>query len=163
MVDIEILKKMLFLRELPDSLIEKIGAIATIETFEKHDIIFHQYEDLTHLYMLISGKVHFTIKSASGKALVLDKIDEGRTFGVSALMEESSSAYTAICVRDTRVVAIPGKQMHQLFVEDFKLGHILMLKVVRLFKARMEMHTRQFLLSLATHSEIKPLHDVKPL
>jgi CRP-like cAMP-binding protein len=158
MVEQDILKKILFLRDLPDPLIEKIGAIATLETFEKNSVVFHQHQDLTHLYMVVSGKVHFTITSASGKALVLDKIDEGRTFGVSALMEESSSAYTAICVQDTTVVSIPGEKMHQLFVEDFKLGHILMLKVVRLFKKRMEMHTRQFLLSLATHSEIKSLH-----
>jgi CRP-like cAMP-binding protein len=163
MVEREILKKLLFLRDLPEPLIEKIGAIATLETFEKNAIIFHQHQDLTHLYMVVSGKVHFTIKSASGKALVLDKMDEGRTFGVSALMEESSSAYTAICAKKTTVVAVSGQQMHQLFEQDFKLGHILMLKVVRLFKKRMEMHTRQFLLSLATHSEIKPLHEINPL
>lgn len=157
MVEQDILKKLLFLSDLPDPVIDKIGSIANLETFEKNTVVFHQHQDLTHLYMVVSGKVHFTIKSASGKALVLDKIYEGRTFGVSALMEESSSAYTAICVEDTTVVSIPGKKMHQLFVEDFKLGHILMLKVVRLFKKRMEMHTRQFLLSLATHSEIKSL------
>lgn len=157
MVEQDVLKKMLFLSDLPDPLIEKIGAIATLETFEKNTIVFYQHQDLTHLYLVVSGKVHFTIKSASGKSLVLDKIDEGRTFGVSALMEESSSAYTAICVEDTTVVSIPGKKMHQLFVKDFKLGHILMLKVVKLFKKRMEMHTRQFLLSLATHSDVKSL------
>jgi len=72
MVEKQILKKMLFLRELPDPLIEKIGSIATLETFEKNAVVFHQHQDLTHLYMLVSGKVHFTIKSASGKALVLD-------------------------------------------------------------------------------------------
>jgi signal-transduction protein with cAMP-binding, CBS, and nucleotidyltransferase domain len=157
MVEKEILKELLFLRDLPDPVIEKIASIATLETFDKQALVFKQHQDLTHLYMVVSGKVHFTVEAASGKALVLDKIYEGRTFGVSALMEESSSAYTAVCAEKTVVVSISGKQMHQLFEEDFKLGHLLMLKVVRLFKKRMEMHTRQFLLSLATHSEIKSL------
>ncbi len=157
MVEKDILKEILFLRELPHPVIEKIGSIATLETFEKNALVFRQHQDLTHLYMLVSGRVHFTVESASGKSLVLDKIYEGRTFGVSALMEESSSAYTAICAENSTVVSISGKQMHKLFEEDFQLGHILMLKVVKLLKKRMEMHTRQFLLSLATHSEIKSL------
>ncbi len=154
MVEKEILKEILFLADLPDPVIEKIASIATLETHDKNSILFNQNQDLTHLYMLVSGKVHFTVASASGKALTLDKIFEGRTFGVSALMEESSSAYSAICAEKSTVVSISGKQMHQLFEEDFKLGHILMLKVVKLFKQRMELHTRQFLMSLATHSEI---------
>ncbi len=154
MVKKEILKDILFLDGLPDPVIEKIASIATLETHDKHSVLFHQNEDLTLLYMLISGKVHFTIASASGKALILDKIYEGRTFGVSALMEESSSAYTAICAEKSTVVSISGEQMHQLFEEDFKLGHLLMLNVVKLFKKRIELHTRQFLLSLASHSEI---------
>ncbi|MCF6247491.1 MAG: cyclic nucleotide-binding domain-containing protein [Desulfobacula sp.] len=154
MVDKQILKNILFLEELPDPVIEKIASIATLETYDKHTILFHQNQDLTHIFMLVTGKIHFTVESASGKALILDKIYEGRTFGVSALMEESSSAYTAICAEKSTVISISGNRMHQLFEEDFKLGHLLMLKVVKLFKQRIELHTRQFLLSLASHSEI---------
>lgn len=154
MVEKNILKELHFLKELPDPLIEKIASIAVLETHEKHTVLFRQDQDLTHLYMLVSGRVHFTIESLAGKVLILDKIDEGRTFGVSALMEESSSAYTAICAQKSTVVSISGKDMHQLFEQDFKLGHLLMLNVVKLFKKRIEMHTRQFLLSLASHPEI---------
>jgi CRP-like cAMP-binding protein len=157
MVEKDILKEIQFLADLPDAVIEKIASIAKLETHEQDDILFHQGQDLTHLYMLISGKVHFTVSSASGKALTLDKIFEGRTFGVFALLEESSSAYSAICAEKSTIVSISAKEMKQLFEEDFKLGHILMLKVVRLFKKRMEMHTRQFLMSLATHSELNQL------
>lgn len=134
MVDKDILRKILFLEELPDPVIEKIASIATLETYDEHTVLFHQNQDLTHLFMLVSGKVHFTAQSPSGKALILDKIYEGRTFGVSALMEESSSAYSAICAEKSMVISISGRQMHQLFEEDFKLGHLLMLKVVKLFK-----------------------------
>ncbi len=155
MIDKEILKDILFLEDLPDQVIEKIASIAKLETYDEHTLLFHQNQKLTHLFMLVSGKIHFTVESASGKALILDKIYEGRTFGVSALMEESSSAYSAICAKKSTVISISGSRMHQLFEEDFKLGHILMLKVVKLFKKRMELHTRQFLLSLASHAEIK--------
>jgi len=157
MVEKDILKELHFLKELPDPLIDKISSIATLETHEKHTVLFRQNQDLTHLYMLVSGRVHFTVESLAGKVLILDKIDEGRTFGVSALMEESSSAYTAICAQESTVVSISGKDMHQLFEDDFKLGHLLMLNVVKLFKQRIELHTRQFLLSLASHPEIDQL------
>jgi len=44
--------------------------------------------------------------------------------------------------------------MRQLFEENFEIGHFLMLKVAAIFKSRMEMHTRQFLHSLAVHPEV---------
>ena len=124
MVEKDILKDIKFLSDLPDQVIEKIAAMATLEIHEQDTILFHQGQNLMHMYMLISGKVHFTVSSASGKSLILDKILEGRTFGVYALMEESSSIYSAICAEKSTIVSIPGKQMHQLFEEDFKIGHI---------------------------------------
>jgi len=157
MVEKEILKQILFLNDLADPVLDKIAAIAKFETFDEQSILFHQHQELTHLYMLVSGKVFLNIETASGKLLTLDKIYEGRTIGISALMPDSASTYTALCKEKSSIITMSGEKMHQLFTNDFKIGHILMLKVLKLFKSRMEMHTRQFLLSLATHPEISKL------
>ena len=69
-------------------------------------------------------------------------------------MGESSGTFTAVCAETSLIITISGEQMRQLFEEDFEIGHTLMLKVVGIFKSRMEMHTRQFLHSLAAHPEI---------
>ena len=57
MVEKENLKKIVFLKDLPDPILERIGAIAQIETFDEESILFRQNQGQTLLYMLLSGKV----------------------------------------------------------------------------------------------------------
>ena len=157
MVEKDILKKIVFLKDLPDPILEKISTIAQFETFDEETILFHQNQEQTLLYMLVSGKVFLNSRSVSGKSLTLDEVLPGRTFGLSALMGESSSTFTAVCAEASSIITIPGEQMRQLFEKDFEIGYTLMLKVVEIFRSRMKMHTRQFLHSLATHPEIRAL------
>lgn len=155
MVEKDILKKIMFLKDLPDLVLEKIGAIAQLETFDEESILFRQDQEHKLIYMMVSGKVFLNSRSASGKSLTLDEVSVGRTFGVSALMGQSVRSFTAICAATSVIVTVSGDEMRQLFEEDFEIGHMLMMKVVDLFKSRMQMHTQQFLHSLATHPEIK--------
>jgi CRP/FNR family cyclic AMP-dependent transcriptional regulator len=155
MVEKDILKKIVFLKDLPDAVLEKVGSIAQLETFDEESILFRQDQDQKLLYMLVSGKVFLNSRAASGKSLTLDELSVGRTFGVSALMGESTSTFTAICAQTSAIITVSGDQMRELFEDDFEIGHTLMLKVVDLFRSRMQMHTRQFLNSLKTHPEIK--------
>ncbi|SDT95962.1 Crp/Fnr family transcriptional regulator [Desulfobacula phenolica] len=157
MVEKDVLKKILFFKDLPDIVFEKVGMIANLETFDEHTVLFDENHKLTHLYMLVSGKVYLSIKTASGKTLTLDKVMPGRTFGVAALTEEPSSSFAAVCAEKCSIITIPSDQLHKLFVEDFKIGHTLMFKVAQLFKLRIERHTRQFLKTLASYPEIKQL------
>ncbi len=155
MLDIKLLKKINLLADIPDDVLGKVGAIAQLDTFDEESILFRQSQKQTLLYMLLSGKVFLSSRAASGQSLTLDEVFPGRTFGVSALMGESSSTFTAVCVENSEIITISGEQLHQLFEDDFRAGHILMLKVVESFKRRVEMHTNQFLKSLAAHPEIK--------
>ncbi len=154
MVEKDTLKTIGFLKDLPDAIIEKIGVVAQLETFDEESILFRQNEAQTFLYMLVSGKVFLNCRSAAGKSVTLDEVRVGRTFGVSALMGESFSTFTAVCVKKSSLVTISGLQLRQLFEADFQLGHILMLKLAELFRSRMEMHTCQLLHSLAMHPEV---------
>lgn len=154
MVDNKLLKKIGFLKDLPDAMLEKVAAIAQLETFEKENVLFKQKQEKTHLYMLVSGKVFLNCSLASGKALTLDEVSPGRTIGVSSLLGVYPSAFTAICAETSSIITVSGQEMRKLFLEDFETGHALMLKVVEIFRSRMGMHTRQFLHSLLNHHEI---------
>lgn len=154
MVEKEILKKIVFLKDLPETILQDLGSIAQLETFDEETILFRQNQEPTLLYMLVSGKVFLNSRAGSGESLTLDEVMPGRTFGVSALMGESANTFTAICAETSSIVTLSGEQLRGLFEKDFKTGHTLMLKVVEIFKSRMTMHTRQFLHSLASHPEI---------
>ncbi|NOX32962.1 MAG: cyclic nucleotide-binding domain-containing protein [Deltaproteobacteria bacterium] len=155
MVEKDELKQIVFLKDLPDTILEKVGSIAQLETFDEENILFRQDQEPVLLYMLVKGKVFLNSRSASGNSLTLDEVLPGRTFGVSALMGESSNTFTAICAETSRIITVSGKQLNKLFEKDFEAGHILMLKVVDIFRSRMQMHTKQFLHSLSTHPEIR--------
>ena len=156
MVEKELLKKIAFLKDLPDLILEKIGSISQLETFDEESILFRQNQEQTLLYMLVSGKVFLNTRAVSGKSLTLDEVSAGRTFSVSALIDETStSTFTAICAETSSIITISGQQLRQLFEKDFEIGHTLMLRVVELFKSRMGKHTQQFLPSLAAHPEIR--------
>jgi len=159
MMENNLLKKIGFLKDLPDAMLEKVGAIALLETFDKEKILFRQNQEKTHLFMLVSGKVFLNCSLASGKSLMLDEVSAGRTVGVSSLLGVYPSAFTAICAEPSSIITVSGHEMRQLFVEDFETGHALMLRVVEIFRSRMRMHTRQFLHSLLNHHEIIKLES----
>lgn len=154
MVEITELKKINLLSDMPDDILDKIGAIAQLDVFDEESILFRQNQKQTLLYMVVSGKVFLTSRSDSGKTLTLDEIGKGRTFGISSIMGDASSTFTAVCAEKCAIITISGEQLHQLFEDDYRTGHLLMLQVVQSFKRRTLMHTRQFLKSLATHPEI---------
>ncbi|MCP4719213.1 MAG: cyclic nucleotide-binding domain-containing protein [Desulfobacteraceae bacterium] len=151
MVGIDKLKKIQFLKNLPDGILEKIGTIAVMETFDEESILVRQDQKLYLVYMLVSGKIFLNCRATSGKALTLDELSPGQTFGVSALLGDSPATFTAICAEECEILTLSADQMVQLFEQDYQLGYTMMQEVVLLFKSNMNKHTRQFLHSLATH------------
>jgi CRP-like cAMP-binding protein len=155
MVEKDDLKKIAFLNDLDDETLAKIGSIAQLETFDEETTLFRQNQEQNLLYMLLSGHVFLNSRSAKGKSLTLDDVTPGRTFGVSAILGESSSTFTAVCSETSAVITISGDQMRELFKEDFAMGATIMEKVVEVFRARMNMHTGQLLHSLSIHPGIR--------
>ncbi len=155
MVEKEKLKKINFLKDLSDDILEKLGTIAQLEVFDEETKLFRQNQQQTLLYMLISGKVFLNSRSELGQPLTFDEVLPGRTFGMSALFGEPSSNFTAICAQESEMVTISGEQMMDLCEADHKVGYALMRRVVHLFKYRKDKHTRQFLNTLANHPEME--------
>ncbi len=154
MIEIEALKKIHFLKELPGDILEKIGSVAQLETVDKESVLVKQDQTLDTVYMLAFGKIFLNCRASSGKALTLDELSPGQSFGVSAFIGESLSSFTAICAEKSSIITLPANQMIQLCEKDYKLGYTFMQQVVQTFKSRMDKHTRQFIHSLATHPDM---------
>lgn len=151
MVGIDTLKKIHFLQGLSDEILEKIGAVAQLETFDEEAILVRQDQKLHLVYMLISGKIFSNCRSSSGAALTLEELSPGQTFGVSALIGDSLATFTAICAEECTVITLSADQVMKLFEQDYQVGYVVMQQVVELCKSKMNRHTRQFLQSLAMH------------
>ncbi len=155
MVTIEQLKKILFFQGLSDEILTEIGNIANIETYEEETEFFKQNQNLSHFYMLLSGKIFLNSRSPQGVSLTLDEVTKGHSFGLSAMMGEVESSFSAICAEKSEVIIINNEQMLDLFKKNSELGYLITLRIVQLFRSRMNKHTEQFLKSIADHPEIK--------
>lgn len=155
MVQIEQLKKILFFQGLSDEILTEIGNIAIIETYEEETEFFKQNENLSHFYMLLSGKIFLNSRSPNGVSLTLDEVTKGHSFGLSAIMGEVESSFSAICAEKSEVIIINNDKMLELFKKNRELGYLITLRMVQLFQSRTNKHTQQFIKSIADHPEIK--------
>ncbi len=107
MVENKILKQINFLKDVEDNVLEKVGSIAQLEVFDEESILFRQNQEQALLYMLVSGKIFLNSRSGTGKSLTLDEVNPGRTFGISSIMGEGSSTFTAVCAEKSSITWIP--------------------------------------------------------
>ena len=154
MVDIKDLKKINFMKDLSDEVLEKVATVAQLENFDEETILIRQDQNQHLVYMLVSGTIYLNCRASRGQSLTLDELRAGQTFGLSSLLDNSPATYTAICAEDSRVITISSAQMLNLFSSDYAAGFQVMQRVVSLFKNRMNRHTQHFLQALSTHSDI---------
>jgi CRP/FNR family transcriptional regulator, cyclic AMP receptor protein len=151
MVSLDLLKKIQFLQDLPDDILEKISPLARVETVDPDTILVRQNQEQHLVYMLVAGKICLNTRSDAGRILTLDEITPGRSVGVSALLGSAFATFTAVCTEPCEVITLSGDQMRKLFASDYTTGYAVMTRVAHLFKDRMNKHTRQFLHSLYIH------------
>ncbi|MCF8044654.1 MAG: cyclic nucleotide-binding domain-containing protein [Desulfarculaceae bacterium] len=155
MVDTKELEMMDFFRELPEKTVEKIARAARTETFGQGRVLFRQSENLTALYMLCAGKVHLKCNSATGGIHTLDEVLPGESFGISAFLGETKSTFSAVCAEESRIMTLSSDTISELFETEPSVGYTVIYQVVKLFKSRMDKHTRQFVNSMGRHPEIR--------
>ena len=96
MVPIDLLKKIRFLADLPDDIIEKISPLARVEPFNPDTILVRQNQEQHLVYMLVAGRIGLNTRSDAGTILTLDEITPGRSFGLSALLGNAVATFTAV-------------------------------------------------------------------
>jgi CRP-like cAMP-binding protein len=155
MVSANELSGMYALQELDGSQLEDLAAIADKARYPAGSLLFRHRQRLTHYNLLLEGSVALTLDVGEGEPLTLGVVEPGRSFGVSALIPGKRSTATAVCQKDSVVIHLPENKMLALFERDGRLGYSFMYQVLRIFKARMNQRTRQFLVSLEQHPEIQ--------
>ena len=157
MVPSDQLKKIQFLDNLPDDILEKISPHARQAVFEPDTILIRQ-GDFQHLvHMLVSGKICLNARSDTGRVLTLDEVAPGQSFGLSAFFGNFPATFTAVCTTPCDIVVLSGDLMAKLFETDHRTGYTVMRRVAQLFKDRRNKHTEQFLHALSTHPAINPV------
>ena len=83
------------------------------ETYAPGDVIFHQGDLGTEMYIIQDGDVHI-VKNINGESHVLSKLEKGDFFGEMAILEATPRSADAVAATEVRVVAINGSRFDEM-------------------------------------------------
>lgn len=83
------------------------------ETYSAGDVIFHQGDLGTEMYIIQEGAVDI-VKNINGETHVLSKLEKGDFFGEMAILENVPRSADAVAATEVRVVAINGSRFDEM-------------------------------------------------
>lgn len=91
--------------------------------YKKKDVIYREGSSPQSVYYLVEGSVKQTQLHKDGKELIDEIYTESRFFGYNAVMANQSHRHSAICIEDSKIIAIPVKDFENLLAtnNDFKI------------------------------------------
>lgn len=161
MVKIEDLQRINTLRDMPEHLLAVIAREAQLSIFSADKELYRADEDIHTFYMLLMGQVALKIKLSDDVAMIIDTVQSGATFGLSALVADTRASSTAVCQEPCEVITLHGERMLELFQENNELGYHFMMRLARHYKQIMEERTHMIMKTLDKYPEYK--HKVEDL
>jgi len=164
MVKIEDLKRINMLRDFPGHLLEIIAREANLTIFGTGTRLATNYEKLDTFYMLIMGQVAVKKALTPEIDIIFEYVQSGSSFGSSAFIEGSTSAYTIICQEPCETISLSGKRMIELFKKNHELAYYMMLGIARQYKKNMDTRAKMIMKTLDENPELRDdIHDIENL
>jgi hypothetical protein len=141
------LKSVIMLTYLDDTMLKKVAEITFTTHHHAGSYIFKEGDYAECLYSVIHGKVTLELEKNNSKVFQMNTITDGMTFGFSALVDIEEKAYTsnAKAVTDVKLFAWEGADLERLFQQDYKMGFLVMKRIAKIAKTRLQTRSVQFM------------------
>ncbi len=111
-------------RELAPELREKVADLADRRVYEEGDTLYEMGDAADSLFLLHNGRVRFGLgvgnRPDSGGSVMFP----GSVIGWAALVEENPRRVaTSVCLEDSVLYSVPGKEILALFEDDPRSGY----------------------------------------
>ena len=164
MVKTEDLKRINMLRDFPEHLLKIIAGEANLTIFGTGTQLATFHKKIDSFYMLIMGQVAMKKALTPEIDIIFDYIQSGSSFGSSAFIEGSTSAYTIICQEPCEAITLSGERMIELFKENHELAYYMMLGIARRYKKNMDIRAKMIMKTLDENPELRDdIHDIENL
>ncbi len=148
---VEVLKRSEVFVGLHDDDLSKIAMLPSIhfETYSTNDIISAEGEPAKDLYVLVEGQVGLRltvdlVMENKSREIKIDTVSKGSVFGWSALVAPYSSSRTAVCIIDSKVLVIDGKELILLMDGDEHIGYEVMRSIACVIASRLRTPNNYF-------------------
>ena len=136
MVAIETLKEISIFAGLAEYELEHIAKISHEEVLEEDKRIFAEGALADKLYIVVEGEV--AIKITACGIITVDTVCDGEVFGWSALTEPYSLTAAAYTTKKTRLIAIAGDVLRDLFGKNNHIGYVVIKELASVISNRLK-------------------------
>ena len=143
---VDALQSVIMLTYLNDSMLKKVAEITFTTHHHAGSYIFKEGDYAECLYSVIHGKVGLELEKNSSTVILMNTISSGMTFGFSALVDVEEKKYSsnAKAITDVKLFAWEGSDLERLFRQDYKMGFLLMKRIAKIAKTRLQIRNVQF-------------------
>lgn len=85
-----------------------------VRTIKKRQVIYYEGDDVTGIYLILTGKVKTVKLSTDGRELLTGIYGPDNYFGIAAFLSEESYAETAEAMEDSSVCLLPKEMVDEL-------------------------------------------------
>jgi CRP-like cAMP-binding protein len=117
-----VLKRTYLFRDLPQSAIERIAALAVPRTYARGEAVFSQGQRGDAVYSVATGRVRISATGAGGQEVFLNIMEPGDMFGEIAVMDGLPRTAGATALDETQLLVIKRMDFLKLLNDEPQLS-----------------------------------------
>jgi signal transduction histidine kinase len=164
----ETLSRFEFLADIPGETLDELARIAREERHHDGTLLFSEGAPAEHLYLILAGKVSLEKlvqlgRTGTPRRATTGVIGAGQPVGWSALVSPYIYTSSGVCLEETTLIALPGKDMRDLMSEYPEAGLEMINRVAAVIRERLNSSTATltYFLSIVSHELKRPLAAVE--
>lgn len=146
MVSVDLLKQFAFFKGFDEGDLKKLSGFASEESFRTGTQVYKKGDPAKKLYLVEEGKIVMLMESYMGTArppmqVTVDIVTKGDAMGWSAVVEPYAYTLGALCIDDSKTIAVDAEKLRALLTQDSAFGLKFMHATARVIATRLT-HTQ---------------------
>lgn len=125
--------------KISENLFDYFKQAGTLIKYQPNDIIYMQEDATNNLYLILKGRVRVFLVSKDGQEITLDIIDQGRIFGESSFLLNTSRPVCVSAIDDVELISCNLETLYPTILESKELT----LAIMRLLSSTNDHLTNQ--------------------
>lgn len=125
--------------KISENLFDYFKQAGTLIKYQPNDIIYMQEDSSNNLYLILKGRVRVYLMSKDGQEITLDIIDQGRIFGESSFLLNTSRPVCVSAIDNVELISCNLEALYPTILESKELT----LAIMRLLTSTNDYLTNQ--------------------
>jgi CRP-like cAMP-binding protein len=138
------LSKHPFVQGLKPEQIEKLAALAKPRHFGPNEVVFHEGDETSEFYLIVSGKVALELTS-HGEPFRVETLSGGDELGWSSVLAGKGKFFQGRTLENVDTLALDGNELRALFERDTAFGYAFMSRLIGVVSERLQSTRMQVL------------------